>query len=96
MSTTPVVAVTVKLISKVAVVGVPSCLWTRQMNLCLPCGVATGTVTLSANRVGYLFQEPRLLPWLTSERNIDFALDSCIDSLEHFQKVLGEFWHENF
>ncbi|MFN0300386.1 MAG: ABC transporter ATP-binding protein [Burkholderiales bacterium] len=36
----------------------------------------TGTVTLSANRIGYLFQEPRLLPWLTAERNIDFALDS--------------------
>jgi NitT/TauT family transport system ATP-binding protein len=28
-------------------------------------------------RVGYLFQEPRLLPWLTTEHNIDFALGSC-------------------
>ena len=37
----------------------------------------TGTVTLGAKRVGYLFQEPRLLPWLTAERNVDFALDGC-------------------
>jgi len=27
-------------------------------------------------RVGYLFQEPRLLPWLDAERNIAFALGS--------------------
>jgi len=27
-------------------------------------------------RVGYVFQEPRLLPWLTVRRNIEFVLDS--------------------
>jgi ABC-type nitrate/sulfonate/bicarbonate transport system ATPase subunit len=27
-------------------------------------------------RIGYLFQEPRLLPWLNAERNIEFALGS--------------------
>ncbi|MGQ0652176.1 MAG: ABC transporter ATP-binding protein [Betaproteobacteria bacterium] len=37
----------------------------------------TGDVRRGANRVGYLFQEPRLLPWLTAERNVDFALDGC-------------------
>ena len=37
----------------------------------------TGTVTLGTQRVGYLFQEPRLLPWLTAEHNVDFALDGC-------------------
>ena len=30
-----------------------------------------------ASRVGYLFQEPRLLPWLTAEQNVDFALRGC-------------------
>jgi len=36
-----------------------------------------GEMRRGANRVGYLFQEPRLLPWLTAERNVDFALDGC-------------------
>ena len=36
-----------------------------------------GSVTLGSQRVGYLFQEPRLLPWLTAERNVDFALEGC-------------------
>jgi len=36
-----------------------------------------GNVRRGANRVGYLFQEPRLLPWLSAERNVDFALDGC-------------------
>jgi ABC-type nitrate/sulfonate/bicarbonate transport system ATPase subunit len=40
-------------------------------------GTYTGEVRRSASRVGYLFQEPRLLPWLTAERNVDFALDGC-------------------
>ena len=39
-----------------------------------------GRMTSRANdhpyRVGYIFQEPRLLPWLTVRRNIEFALES--------------------
>jgi ABC-type nitrate/sulfonate/bicarbonate transport system ATPase subunit len=37
----------------------------------------SGEVRRGASRVGYLFQEPRLLPWLSAERNVDFALDTC-------------------
>ena len=37
----------------------------------------TGRIALGATRIGYLFQEPRLLPWLTAERNVDFALEGC-------------------
>lgn len=36
-----------------------------------------GRVSRQGGRVGYLFQEPRLLPWLTAEGNIEFALASC-------------------
>lgn len=36
-----------------------------------------GEVSVSGSRVGYMFQEPRLLPWLTAEGNLDFALSNC-------------------
>ena len=36
-----------------------------------------GRVSVKGGRVAYLFQEPRLLPWLTAEGNLDFALSSC-------------------
>jgi NitT/TauT family transport system ATP-binding protein len=39
--------------------------------------VYTGRVSVSGGRIGYLFQEPRLLPWLTADENLDFALESC-------------------
>jgi NitT/TauT family transport system ATP-binding protein len=39
--------------------------------------VKVGGVALEESklRIGYVFQEPRLLPWLTIERNLLFALD---------------------
>ena len=39
--------------------------------------VYEGRASVSGGRVGYLFQEPRLLPWLTADGNLDFALASC-------------------
>lgn len=36
-----------------------------------------GDASVNGGRVSYLFQEPRLLPWLTAEQNIDFALSNC-------------------
>ncbi len=41
--------------------------------------VAGGLISRSNGhpyRVGYVFQEPRLLPWLSVRRNIEFALES--------------------
>ncbi|MET0968957.1 MAG: ABC transporter ATP-binding protein [Tardiphaga sp.] len=39
--------------------------------------VYEGRAAVNGGRIGYLFQEPRLLPWLTAEGNLDFALSSC-------------------
>src|SRR5712692_7969191 len=33
-------------------------------------------VTAGAYRKAYLFQSPRLLPWLTTEQNVSFVLES--------------------
>ena len=39
--------------------------------------VYEGRACVTGGRIGYLFQEPRLLPWLTADGNLDFALASC-------------------
>ena len=39
--------------------------------------VYEGRASVNGGRVGYLFQEPRLLPWLTADGNLDFALANC-------------------
>jgi len=43
-------------------------------------------------RVGYLFQEPRLLPWLTAEQNVDFALSSCKVAREQWKTRKDEYF----
>lgn len=35
---------------------------------------ASGTVAVRAERTAYLFQEPRLLPWLTAAENVNLVL----------------------
>lgn len=43
---------------------------------------AAGVVRRDFKRMGYVFQDERLLPWLTAERNIRYTLSGCCDAPE--------------
>ncbi|MDR1624900.1 MAG: ATP-binding cassette domain-containing protein [Spirochaetia bacterium] len=43
-----------------------------------------------AGRVSYLFQQPRLLPWLTVEKNLDFVLPPRIPRRERQALIQGQ------
>ncbi len=34
----------------------------------------SGTVQISTEKISYMFQEPRLIPWLTAEQNVNLVL----------------------
>lgn len=40
-----------------------------------------GSVHVTAEKTAYLFQEPRLLPWLTAEENVNLVLSDKADTL---------------
>ena len=40
-----------------------------------------GSVSIHTDRISYLFQEPRLLPWLTAEENVNAVLSDNAASL---------------
>jgi len=80
-----------------AVLGPSGCGKTTLLNLIsglLPfySGSIRGTET---NRISYLFQEPRLLPWMTVSRNIEIVLEPFWDGPErhrravHFLELVG-------
>lgn len=51
-----------------------------------------GTVRLSAEKFSYMFQEPRLLPWLTAEENVNLVLSDSTATLpeaRHWLDVMG-------
>jgi ABC-type nitrate/sulfonate/bicarbonate transport system ATPase subunit len=41
-------------------------------------------------RYGYMFQEPRLMPWLTVEDNVRLVLNGVDDAIEHARRVIRE------
>jgi len=47
-----------------------------------------GNVSLHTDRISYLFQEPRLLPWLTAEENVNTVLSDRTDTLPEARKWL--------
>jgi NitT/TauT family transport system ATP-binding protein len=49
--------------------------------------VTIGGIPAAESRVSYLFQEPRLLPWLTVEKNLDFILSPRLPTAERYEKI---------
>ena len=47
-----------------------------------------GTITTDSGRISYLFQEPRLLPWLTAEDNVNVVLSGRAETLPEARKWL--------
>ncbi len=45
---------------------------------------------------GFVFQEPRLMPWLTVEENIELVLDNNHERIRRVPKILQEVGLENF
>ena len=50
----------------------------------------SGTVSCGYARVAAVFQEPRLLPWLTAEENVNLVLSDSADTMEEARA-----WLEN-
>jgi len=52
----------------------------------------SGTVRVEAEKISYLFQEPRLLPWLTAEENVNLVLSdsaATMDQARHWLDIVG-------
>lgn len=47
-----------------------------------------GTAVIHSDRISYLFQEPRLFPWLTAEENVNAVLSDRAATLPDAQKWL--------
>ena len=49
---------------------------------------ASGKVICHANKIGYMFQEPRLVPWLTAAENVNLVLGDTPETLPQAIKWL--------
>lgn len=54
-----------------------------------------GKIEVSAKRISYMFQEPRLLPWLTAAENVNLVLGDHAESLPEAIKWLKRVGLEN-
>ena len=49
---------------------------------------SAGTISIHTDRIACLFQEPRLLPWLTAEENVNTVLSDHAATLPDARKLL--------
>lgn len=50
-----------------------------------------GTVRVSTQKISYMFQEPRLLPWLSAEENVNLVLsdsEETMDTARHWLEIV--------
>lgn len=51
----------------------------------------SGTVHVSTEKISYMFQEPRLLPWLNAEDNVNLVLsdnEKTMDTARHWLEIV--------
>lgn len=51
----------------------------------------SGNISVNTSRISYMFQEPRLLPWLTAAENVNLVLGDRPASLPEAKKWLTRF-----
>ena len=76
---------------RVALTGPSGCGKTTLARIALSLqNTDTGTVSCAFSRVAAVFQEPRLLPWLTAAENVNLVLSDSNDTMEEARA-----WLEN-
>ncbi len=74
---------------RIALMGPSGCGKTTLLRVALRLLKAdSGQVLCRAERVSSVFQEPRLLPWLTAAENVNAVLSDCQESLSEAERWL--------
>lgn len=75
--------------ARIAIMGPSGCGKTSLLKIAAGLLKPTaGTAAIHTSRISYLFQEPRLLPWLTAEQNVNTVLSDRTATLPDARKWL--------